>query len=128
MTATSPQPLGTQPARPLWLRWAVFPVTSRLADIGGTWVHYIDEGSGPALLLVSAGQWSFMFSDVILRLRGAVSLPELDFPGCGPVSADLSSCHSGRNSERTSFSVLRRSGYLQRRDLHLVGQKVATAL
>jgi pimeloyl-ACP methyl ester carboxylesterase len=83
MTATSPQPLGTQPSRPPWLPWPVFPFKSRFADINGTWIHYLDEGSGPALLLVSAGQWSFMFRDVILRLRAQFRCLTLDFPGCG---------------------------------------------
>jgi pimeloyl-ACP methyl ester carboxylesterase len=50
---------------------------------GGTPIHYLDEGSGPALLLVSAGQWSFMFRDVILRLRGQFRCLTLDFPGSG---------------------------------------------
>ena len=38
---------------------------------------------GPALLFVSAGQWSFMFRDVIVRLRGQFRCLTLDFPGCG---------------------------------------------
>jgi len=61
----------------------VFPFQSRFADIGGKRIHYVDEGSGPALLLVSAGQWSFMFRDVILRLRGQFRCLTPDFPGCG---------------------------------------------
>ena len=35
------------------------------------------------MLLVSAGQWSFMFRDVIVRLRGQFRCLTLDFPGCG---------------------------------------------
>ena len=52
--------------RPRWLPRSAFPVLIRFADIEGRWIHYLDEGSGPALLLVSAGQWSFMFRDVIV--------------------------------------------------------------
>jgi haloalkane dehalogenase len=69
--------------RPRWLPWSIFPFKLRFTDLDGTQVHYIDEGSGPALLLVSAGQWSFMFRDVILRLRGQFRCLTLDFPGCG---------------------------------------------
>jgi haloalkane dehalogenase len=69
--------------RPPWLPWSVFPFKLCFTDIDGTQVHYLDEGSGPALLLVSAGQWSFMFRDVILRLRGQFRCLTLDFPGCG---------------------------------------------
>jgi hypothetical protein len=61
--------------RPRWLPWSVFPFQIRLTDIDEKRVCYIDEGSGPALLLVSAGQWSFMFRDVILPAR---AVPLLD--------------------------------------------------
>jgi pimeloyl-ACP methyl ester carboxylesterase len=83
MAATNPQSLRTGHGRPQWLPWPVFPFQSRCADIGGKRIHYIDEGSGPALLFVSAGQWSFMFRDVILRLRGRFRCLTLDFPGSG---------------------------------------------
>jgi pimeloyl-ACP methyl ester carboxylesterase len=84
MAGTAPESLRTgQPGRPRWLPWPVFPFQSRFTDIGGKRIHYVDEGSGPALLLVSAGQWSFMFRDVILRLRGQFRCLTLDFPGCG---------------------------------------------
>lgn len=36
------------------------------------------------VLFVSAGQWSFMFRDVIARLRGRFRCLTLDFPDCGP--------------------------------------------
>ncbi len=84
MAGTTPESLRTaQPDRPPWLPWSAFPFQTHFADIGGKWIHYIDDGSGPALLLVSAGQWSFMFRDVILRLRGQFRCLTLDFPGCG---------------------------------------------
>jgi haloalkane dehalogenase len=72
-----------EPDRPRWLPWSVFPFQLRFTDIDGKRVHYIDEGSGPALLLVSAGQWSFMFRDVIVRLREQFRCLTLDFPGSG---------------------------------------------
>jgi len=70
-------------ARPHWLPWSVFPFQNRFTEIDGKPIHYIDEGSGPALLFVSAGQWSFMFRDVIVRLRGQFRCLTLDFPGSG---------------------------------------------
>ena len=69
--------------RPHWLPWSAFPFQTRFAQIAGKRIHYIDEGSGPALLLVSAGQWSFIFRDVVVRLRGQFRCLTLDFPGCG---------------------------------------------
>jgi pimeloyl-ACP methyl ester carboxylesterase len=83
MTAATPHGPTTAPSRPAWLSWSTFPFRSRFADIDGKPIHYVDEGSGPALLLVSAGQWSFMFRDAILRLRGQFRCVTLDFPGSG---------------------------------------------
>ena len=81
--ATTPQSLRPASGRPDWLTWSAFPLQSRFGDIDGKRIHYIDEGSGPALLFVSAGQWSFMFRDVIVRLRGRFRCLTLDFPGSG---------------------------------------------
>ena len=72
-----------QADRPAWLPATTFPFQSRFVTIDGKRIHYIDEGSGPALLFVGAGQWSFMFGDVILRLRGQFRCLTLDFPGSG---------------------------------------------
>ena len=79
-----------EPGRPSWLPWSAFPFLSRFACIGGRWIRYVDEGSGPALLLVSAGQWSFMFRDVILRMRAQFRCLTLDFSGSGlsPAAVD----------------------------------------
>jgi pimeloyl-ACP methyl ester carboxylesterase len=81
--AATPQVPGPVPGRPDWLLWSAFPFQSRFGDIDGKRIHYLDEGSGPALLFVSAGQWSFMFRDVILQLRGRFRCLTLDFPGSG---------------------------------------------
>lgn len=69
--------------RPAWLPATSFPFQSRFLTIAGKRIHYVDEGSGPALLFVSAGQWGFMFRDVILRLRAQFRCLTLDFPGSG---------------------------------------------
>jgi len=72
-----------EPDRPDWLPCSAYPFQIRFADADGKTIHYIDEGSGPALLMVSAGQWSMIFRDVIMRLRGQFRCLSLDFPGCG---------------------------------------------
>jgi haloalkane dehalogenase len=72
-----------QPGRPDWLPGSAYPFRIRFADADGKMIHYIDEGSGPALLMVSAGQWSMIFRDVIMRLRGQFRCLSFDFPGCG---------------------------------------------
>jgi pimeloyl-ACP methyl ester carboxylesterase len=82
------------PQRPRWLPWSQFPFQSRFASIDGRRIHYLDEGSGPVLLLVSAGQWSFIFRDAIVRLRGQFRCLTLDFPGSG-LSADAAGHDNG---------------------------------
>jgi pimeloyl-ACP methyl ester carboxylesterase len=80
---TIPQAPGPAQGRPEWLPRSAFPFHSRFRDIDGRRIHYLDEGSGPALLFVSAGQWSFIFRDVIVRLRGRFRCLTLDFPASG---------------------------------------------
>lgn len=83
MATTTESARIPQSDRPAWLPETTFPFQSRFVTIKGKRIHFIDEGSGPALLFVSAGQWSFMFRDVILRLRGQFRCLTLDFPGSG---------------------------------------------
>jgi pimeloyl-ACP methyl ester carboxylesterase len=83
MTVQQPTRQGAEPERPAWLPADSFPFQSRYIDVGRQRIHYIDEGSGPALLFVSAGFWAFMFRDVILRLRDDFRCVCLDFPGSG---------------------------------------------
>jgi len=81
---TTMSPVNAQePGRPDWLPCSAYPFQIRFAHADGTRIHYIDEGSGPALLIVSAGQWSMIFRDVIMRLRGQFRCLAFDFPGCG---------------------------------------------
>ena len=96
---------------PVWLPQTAFPFQSRFAEIEAKRVHYIDEGAGPALLFVSAGQWSFMFRDVILRLRHQFRCLTLDFPGSG-LSPDA---EDHDQSVRANASVL--DGFIDALDL-----------
>ncbi|MDH4118761.1 MAG: alpha/beta fold hydrolase [Acidimicrobiia bacterium] len=65
----------------------------RTIGVDGHTVTYIDEGSGPILLFVHTGMWSFIFRDVIVRLRKEFRCITLDFPGYGlspePADSDL---------------------------------------
>lgn len=38
--------------RPAWVDDELFPFESRFVDVDGHNVHYVDEGSGPALLFL----------------------------------------------------------------------------
>ncbi len=69
--------------RPDWLSEEEWPVALLRLDLGDQPIHYIDEGSGPILLFVHAGMWSFVWRDAIIRLRGRFRCVTLDFPGHG---------------------------------------------
>ena len=71
-------------ARPPWLAPDLFPFRSRFADVDGARVHYVDEGSGPPLLLLHGNPtWSFLYRDVISGLRDRFRCIAPDYPGFG---------------------------------------------
>ena len=74
----------TKSARPAWVDDDLFPFDSRFVDIDGHTVHYVDEGSGPTLLLLHGNPtWSFLWRDVIRALRDDFRCIALDYPGFG---------------------------------------------
>ena len=51
--------------RPAWVPQDLYPFESRYAHVAGARVHYVDEGSGPPLLLLHGNPtWSFLYRDV----------------------------------------------------------------
>ena len=77
--------------KPDWLDQKLFPFESRFVQIGGNRVHYVDEGSGPTLLLLHGNPtWSFLYRHIISRLRSDFRCVAFDYPGFG-----LSTARSG---------------------------------
>jgi haloalkane dehalogenase len=71
-------------ARPPWLAPHLFPFRSRFAEVDGARVHYVDEGSGPPLLLLHGNPtWSFLYREVISGLRDRFRCIAPDYPGFG---------------------------------------------
>ena len=69
---------------PDWLPRHLFPVTSRLIDIEGCRVHYVDEGEGPVFLFLHGNPtWSFLYRDIIKGLMHRFRCIALDYPGFG---------------------------------------------
>lgn len=69
--------------RPAWLPEEVWPFKVRRIDLEGTPIAYTDEGTGPTLLLVHDGMWSYVWGKAIERLRDHFRVVTLDFPGSG---------------------------------------------
>jgi haloalkane dehalogenase len=62
----------------------LFPFESRWFDSSVGPVHYIDEGTGPTLLLMHGNpDWSFLYRKIVLGLRSEFRCVALDYPGFG---------------------------------------------
>ena len=62
----------------------LYPFTSRWFDSSGGRVHYIDEGSGPPILFCHGNPtWSFLYRNVIARLRDRFRCIAPDYLGFG---------------------------------------------
>ena len=70
--------------RPEWLSDELFPFKSHFVDLDGSSVHYVDEGSGPILLMLHSNPvWSFVYREAITTLSSRFRCIALDFPGFG---------------------------------------------
>jgi haloalkane dehalogenase len=67
-----------------WVPEHLYPFESHYAEVGGARVHYVDEGSGPPLLLLHGNPtWSFLYRDIIKALRDRYRCIAPDHPGFG---------------------------------------------
>jgi len=74
--------------RPAWVDDELFPFDSHFVELDGNVVHYVDEGSGPILLMLHGNPtWSFLWREVISSLRNDFRCIALDYPGFGLSSA-----------------------------------------
>jgi cis-3-alkyl-4-acyloxetan-2-one decarboxylase len=63
---------------------SLYPFESHKIIINGLRYHYLDEGTGPALLLVHGNPtWSFMWREIVVALRSKCRLIVPDHIGCG---------------------------------------------
>lgn len=62
----------------------LYPFDGHHLDIDGHHLHYLDEGSGPAVLMLHGNPtWSFYYRDLILALRDRHRVIVPDHMGCG---------------------------------------------
>ncbi len=63
---------------------ALYPFESNQLDLDGLRYHYIDEGSGPPLLMVHGNPtWSFYWRNLIVPFRDRFRTVAVDHIGCG---------------------------------------------
>lgn len=81
--------------RPEWLDGELYPFESRWMNIYDHQIHYLDEGTGPPLLMVHDGiGWSCIFSRIIPLLKHKFRCIALDLPGYGlSIPRERDYCH-----------------------------------
>ena len=77
---TSPDQRGS----PGWIDPALYPFAHHWLELDGNQVHFVDEGTGPTLLLLHGNPtWSFVYRDLIRALRDSYRCIAPDYPGFG---------------------------------------------
>ncbi|MCH7925105.1 MAG: alpha/beta fold hydrolase, partial [Planctomycetes bacterium] len=62
----------------------LYPFESNYLTMNGRRLHYVDEGSGPVLLMLHGNPtWSFYYRELIKGLRDGYRVVALDHMGCG---------------------------------------------
>ena len=70
--------------RPAWVPEDLYPFADNYVELNGSRVHYVDEGSGPTLLLLHGNPtWSFLYREIIKALADSFRCIALDLPGFG---------------------------------------------
>ena len=63
---------------------ALYPFEGKILDLDGLRYHYLDEGSGPPVVMVHGNPtWSFYYRDLVLALRDQYRAVAPDHIGCG---------------------------------------------
>jgi pimeloyl-ACP methyl ester carboxylesterase len=91
--------------RPTWLtseQWP-FPTAALTTPVGR--IAFTDIGSGPALLFVHVGSWSFVWRDLLLELSPHYRCIAIDAPGSG-LSSQPNSLVSLRGAATAVSSVI----------------------
>jgi len=98
----------------------LFPFTSRWFESSVGPVHYIDEGSGPVLLLLHGNpDWGFLYRKIVVSLRTDFRCVVPDYPGFGlSVHPD----GYGYTAEEHAAVITELVAHLDLRDMVVMGQ------
>ena len=70
--------------RPFEVDVSEYPFTNNWLRYRDGYIHYVDEGKGPTVLLLHGNPtWSYIYRNIIKELRGECRLIALDYPGFG---------------------------------------------
>ena len=104
-------------SRPAWLPESAWPLDTFAVEANGSTLAVTEAGTGPALLLVHVGTWSFLWRDLVTRLSCDFRCIFFDAPGSGQTSDNSAYPHTMEDAARAVTTVI---GALDLRDFTLV--------
>lgn len=97
--------------RPFDVEQDEYPFADRWLEFRDGHVHYVDEGEGPAVLLLHGNPtWSYLYRNVIKELRGECRLIALDYPGFGMSKAPSGYGFTPQEHSEMLFHFIERLG------------------
>jgi len=112
--------LDTIMKRPFEVDNSEYPFKDNWLHYRDGYIHYLDEGKGPTVLLLHGNPtWSYIYRNIIKELRGECRLIALDYPGFGMSKA---SSQYGFTPQEQSEAVLELIRHLQLKSIVLVVQ------
>ncbi|AJY74163.1 alpha/beta fold hydrolase [Paenibacillus beijingensis] len=106
--------------RPFEVDLIEYPFTDRWLPYRDGYIHYLDEGQGPTVLLLHGNPtWSYLYRNVIKELRGEYRLIAPDYPGFGMSKAPAGYRFTPQEQSEAVLDLIRR---LDLKDFVLVVQ------
>jgi haloalkane dehalogenase len=106
--------------RPFEVDNSEYPFKDNWLSYRDGYIHYLDEGKGPTVLLLHGNPtWSYIYRNIIKELRGECRLISLDYPGFGMSKAPS---QYGFTPQEQSEAVLELIRHLQLKSIVLVVQ------
>ncbi|WP_029192536.1 alpha/beta fold hydrolase [Paenibacillus harenae] len=95
--------------RPFEVDLMEYPFQDRWLPYRDGYIHYIDEGEGPTVLLLHGNPtWSYLYRDVVKELRSECRLIALDYPGFGMSGAPTRYGFTPQEQSEAVFDFIRR--------------------
>jgi len=106
--------------RPFEVDISEYPFNDNWLSYRDGYIHYLDEGKGPTVLLLHGNPtWSYIYRNIIKELRGECRLIALDYPGFGMSKAPS---RYGFTPQEQSEAVIELICHLKLKNLVLVVQ------
>ena len=101
--------LDTIMKRPFEVDNSEYPFKDNWLSYRDGYIHYLDEGKGPTVLLLHGNPtWSYIYRNIIKELRGECRLIALDYPGFGMSKAPSQYGFTPQEQSEAVIELIRR--------------------